>query len=75
VGDARRTAMTFSGPAGRTIATMQSDQELFGAAYVAELARTGTPPLVTGDDARAALAMALAAAESAESGMPVRVSA
>jgi myo-inositol 2-dehydrogenase/D-chiro-inositol 1-dehydrogenase len=81
VGDARRTAMTFSGPAGRTIATMRSDQELFGAAYVAELAafteavRTGTPPPVTGHDARAALAIALAAAESAACGQPVRVAA
>ncbi|HEY3259414.1 MAG TPA: Gfo/Idh/MocA family oxidoreductase [Pseudonocardiaceae bacterium] len=79
VGDARRTAMTFSGPAGRTIATMQSDQELFGSAYVAELAafaeavRTGTPAPVTGQDARAALAIALAAAESAETGRPVQV--
>ncbi len=81
VGDARRTAMTFSGPAGRTVATMRSDQELFGAAYVAELAafveavRTGTPPPVTGDDACAALAIALAAAESAACGRPVPVSA
>ncbi|MCA2216918.1 Gfo/Idh/MocA family oxidoreductase [Jidongwangia harbinensis] len=81
VGDARRTAMTFSGPAGRTTTTMQSDQELFGGAYVAELAafakavRTGTPAPVTGQDARAALAIALAAAESAESGKPVRVTA
>jgi myo-inositol 2-dehydrogenase / D-chiro-inositol 1-dehydrogenase len=81
VGDARRTAMTFSGPAGRTIATMQSDQELFGDAYVAELAvftdavRVGTPAPVTGEDARAALAIALAAAEAAASGTPVRVAA
>ena len=73
--------MTFSGPAGRTVATMHSDQELFGAAYVAELAafiqavRTGTPPPVTGHDARAALAIALAAAESAACGQPVRVPA
>jgi myo-inositol 2-dehydrogenase / D-chiro-inositol 1-dehydrogenase len=81
VGDARRTAMTFSGPAGRMIATMRSDQELFGAAYIAELAgfidavRTHTPPPVTGEDARAALAIALAAADSAASGRPVRVAA
>ncbi|GIE48678.1 myo-inositol 2-dehydrogenase [Amorphoplanes nipponensis] len=81
VGDARRTAMTFSSPAGRTIATMHSDQELFGPAYVAELAaftdavRTGTAAPVTGDDARAALAIALAAAESAATGKPVQVSA
>ena len=71
--------MTFSGPAGRTVATMRSDQELFGAAYVAELAafveavRTGTPAPVTGADARAALAIALAAAESVRTGQPVQV--
>ncbi|UQU63196.1 Gfo/Idh/MocA family oxidoreductase [Couchioplanes caeruleus] len=81
MGDARRTAMVRSGPAGRTVATMQSDQELFGAAYVAELAafveavRTGTPAPVTGEDARAALTIALAAAESAASGRPVQVAA
>ncbi|MFF5076301.1 Gfo/Idh/MocA family oxidoreductase [Actinoplanes sp. NPDC000266] len=81
MGDARRTAMTFSGPSGRMVATMQSDQELFGGAYIAELAafatavRDGTPPPVTGEDARAALAIALAAAESARTGRPVRTAA
>ena len=48
-------------------------------AYTAELAafvdavRAGTPAPVTGEDARAALAIALAAAESVRAGRPVRI--
>ena len=48
-------------------------------AYTAELAafvdavRAGTPAPVTGEDARAALAIALAAAESVRTGRPVRI--
>ena len=59
--------------------TVRGDQELFPDAYTAELAafvdavRTGTPAPVTGEDARAALAIALAAAESVRTGGPVRV--
>jgi myo-inositol 2-dehydrogenase / D-chiro-inositol 1-dehydrogenase len=79
MGDGRRTTMTFSGAAGRTTATVRSDQELFAGAYTAELAgfvdavRTGTPAAVTGEDARAALAIALAAAASVTGGRPVRI--
>ena len=79
LGDGRRTSMVFAGAAGRTVETVRADQELFGGAYTAELSafaeavRTGTPPTVTGDDARAALAIALAAAESVATGRPVRV--
>ena len=79
MGDGRRTTMTFSGAAGRITETARGDQELFTGAYTAELAafvdavRTGTPPPVTGEDARAALAIALAAAESVRTGRPVRV--
>lgn len=79
MGDGRRTTMTFSGAAGRTAETVRSDQELFTGAYTAELAafagavRDGTASPVTGEDARAALAIALAAAESAASGNPVRI--
>ncbi len=79
MGDGRRTTMTFSGVPGRTAETVRSDQELFTGAYTAELAafadavRAGTPPPVTGEDARAALAIALAAAESAARGNPVRI--
>src|SRR4030095_4394144 len=67
MGDGRRTGMVFSGAAGRSVATVRSDQALLAAAHVAELAafaaavRGGTPAPVGGDDARAALAIALAA--------------
>jgi myo-inositol 2-dehydrogenase/D-chiro-inositol 1-dehydrogenase len=79
MGDARANGMTFSGASGRTATTVRSDQELLAAAYVAELSafadavRTGTAAPVTGDDARAALSIALAAAESVRTGAPVRI--
>jgi myo-inositol 2-dehydrogenase / D-chiro-inositol 1-dehydrogenase len=79
MGDGRRTGMVFSGAAGRTVETARSDQELLAGAYVAEMAafvaavRDGTPPVVGGEDARAALAIALAAAESVRAGRPVRI--
>jgi myo-inositol 2-dehydrogenase/D-chiro-inositol 1-dehydrogenase len=79
MGDGRRSGMAFSGPAGRLVETVRGDQELFPDAYTAELAafveavRRGTPAPVTGEDARAALAIALAAAESVRTGGPARV--
>jgi myo-inositol 2-dehydrogenase/D-chiro-inositol 1-dehydrogenase len=79
MGDGRRTGMTFSGAGGRVVETVRGDQELFPGAYTAELlaftdaVRTGTPASVTGEDARAALAIALAAAESVRAGRPVRL--
>ena len=79
MGDGRRTGMAFSGPAGRAVDTARSDQELLAGAYVAELAafvdavRGGTSASVGGEDARAALAIALAAAESVRAGRPVRI--
>jgi myo-inositol 2-dehydrogenase/D-chiro-inositol 1-dehydrogenase len=79
MGDGRRNGMAFSGPAGRLVETVRGDQELFPEAYTAELAAfvdavgTGTPSPVTGEDARAALAIALAAAESVRAGRPVRI--
>lgn len=79
MGDGRRTGMVFSGPSGVSAETVRSDQELLGAAYTAELAafvdavrRSAAAP-VTGADARAALEIALAAAESVRTGHPVRV--
>jgi myo-inositol 2-dehydrogenase/D-chiro-inositol 1-dehydrogenase len=78
-GDGRRTGMVFSGAPGRLVATVRSDQELLPDAYVAELAafvdavRTGAPAPVTGEDARAALQIALAAAASVRDGRPVRI--
>jgi myo-inositol 2-dehydrogenase/D-chiro-inositol 1-dehydrogenase len=77
MGDGRRNGMVFSGSAGRVIDTVRSDQELFRAAYTAELVafvdavRTGAPAPVSGDDARNALAIALAAIRSVETGAPV----
>jgi myo-inositol 2-dehydrogenase / D-chiro-inositol 1-dehydrogenase len=79
MGDGRRSGMVFSGPAGRLVDTVRGDQELLADAYVAELAafvesvRSGTSAPVGGEDARAALAIALAAAESVRSGGPVRI--
>jgi len=79
MGDGRRTGMAFSGSAGRLVETVRSDQELFPEGYTGELSafvaavRAGTPALVTGEDARAALAIALAAAESVRAGRPVRL--
>jgi myo-inositol 2-dehydrogenase/D-chiro-inositol 1-dehydrogenase len=77
MGDGRRTTLTFSGASGRSIETVRGDQDLFSAAYTGELAafveavRTRTPAPVTGEDARAALGIALAAAESVRRGRPV----
>jgi myo-inositol 2-dehydrogenase / D-chiro-inositol 1-dehydrogenase len=79
LGDGRRTGMVFSSADGRSVDTVRSDQELLAEAYVAELGafvdavRTGTPAPVGGEDARAALAIALAAAESVCSGRPIRI--
>ncbi len=79
MGDGRRTGMTFSGSAGQLSDTVRSDQELLSEAYTAELAafveavRTGTPAKVNGDDARNALEIALAAADSVASGRAVRI--
>ncbi len=79
MGDGRRNGLAVSGPAGRLVETVRGDQELFPDAYTAELAafvdavRTGAPAPVTGEDARAALAIALAAAESVRTGRPARV--
>jgi myo-inositol 2-dehydrogenase / D-chiro-inositol 1-dehydrogenase len=79
MGDGRRTGMVFSSAAGRSVETIRSDQELLAGAYVAELAafvdavRAGTPVPVGGEDARAALAIALAAAQSVQTGRPVSI--
>ncbi|MCV2490285.1 Gfo/Idh/MocA family oxidoreductase [Geodermatophilus sp. YIM 151500] len=79
MGDGRRTGMVFSGSAGQLVETVRSDQELFPEGYTGELAafvdavRTGSTAPATGEDARAALAIALAAAESVRAGRPVRI--
>ncbi|MGP3961111.1 Gfo/Idh/MocA family oxidoreductase [Nonomuraea sp. 3N208] len=79
MGDLHRTHLTAYGPDGAATECVTYDQDLFHDAYVAELAdfaecvRTGRAPAVTGQDARAALAIALAAIESVTIGRPVRV--
>jgi myo-inositol 2-dehydrogenase / D-chiro-inositol 1-dehydrogenase len=79
MGNGRLTGMTFSGGSGRTVQTARSDQVLLAGAYVAELAafvdavRYGEATSVGGEDARAALAIALAAAQSVRSGGPVQI--
>ena len=78
-GDGRTSGMVFSGPAGRTMGTPRSDQALLAGAYVDELVafvdavRGIDPAPVGGTDARAALAIALAAAQSVRDGRPVRI--
>ena len=79
MGDVRRTHLTSYGPDGIRADCVTYDQDLFHNAYVAELAdftdsvRTGRAPAVTGEDARAALAVALAAVRSVTTGRPVRL--
>ena len=78
-GDLRRTTMTYYGPEGVASDTWRRNVDLFHAAYTAELAdfvacsRTGATPRSTGEDARAALAIALAAIRSVEAGRRVRL--
>lgn len=59
--------------------TLRSDEEMFADAYVAEVSqfadaiRTGSTPPVTGEDARKALRVALAAMKSYEERRPVQL--
>ena len=59
--------------------TQRMDTDLLRDAYIAELThfvdclRTGNQPLASGEDARAALAIARACIESVQSGQPVRL--
>jgi len=79
LGDLRATHLTSYGPHGVTAGCVSYDQDLFRDAYIAELAdftdcvRTGRPPAVTGQDARAALSIARAAIRSVTTGSPVRI--
>lgn len=80
-GDLRRTSMTAATASGLTSAVSPTNLDLFHDAYVAELAafaacvRSGQRPAVTGEDALAALAIALAAIRSVATGAPVAVAA
>ena len=81
MGDIHRTHLTSYGADGVTADCVRYDQDLFHDAYVAELAdftscvRTGTTPAVTGQDARAALSIALAAIQSVTTNGPVLIDA
>jgi myo-inositol 2-dehydrogenase / D-chiro-inositol 1-dehydrogenase len=80
-GDLRRTTMAYHGAEGVVADTWRRNVDLFQDAYAAELAafvdgvRAGATPEPGGQDARAALAIALAAIRSVETGRPVRLSA
>jgi myo-inositol 2-dehydrogenase / D-chiro-inositol 1-dehydrogenase len=81
MGGGPRSPLVLSTRAGRTVDTVRGDVELFADAYSAELAEftaavsEGRAPSVTGEDARRAFAVALAAIASVESGAPVEMSA
>ncbi|MBD0322359.1 MAG: Gfo/Idh/MocA family oxidoreductase [Aldersonia sp.] len=80
-GSGRSTDMTYYGPAGVQVDTARRDTELLRSAYLGELTAfvhavaTGTQAPVTGRDARTALATALAAIRSVETGASVQVDA
>jgi myo-inositol 2-dehydrogenase/D-chiro-inositol 1-dehydrogenase len=76
-GDQASSSMRHYSAQGLAQRTVRGDTALFGDAYTAELAhfvdcvRTGAPPAVTGQDARAALAVALACIRSVQENRPV----
>jgi myo-inositol 2-dehydrogenase/D-chiro-inositol 1-dehydrogenase len=78
-GDMRRTNATYYGAEAVVSEAWQRNLDLFHDAYVVELAefaacvRAGGTPPVTGEDARSALAIALAAIRSVETGGRVRL--
>ncbi|WP_279099127.1 Gfo/Idh/MocA family oxidoreductase [Gordonia bronchialis] len=80
VGDVRATDMTCYGADGIGIDTARRDTDLLRSAYLGELtafadaARSASPVLVTGADARTALAIALAAIRSVETDATVAIS-
>jgi myo-inositol 2-dehydrogenase/D-chiro-inositol 1-dehydrogenase len=80
-GDIRRTTMAYHGPDGVVADTWRRNIDLFHDAYTAELAafadgvRASATLSPDGHDARAALAIALAAIASVDSGSPVRLGA
>jgi len=78
-GDIHRTSAAFYGEKGLVHDTVRRNTDLFHDAYTAELAHfvdcvsKGTGPECTGEDAREALAIALASIESVRAGRPVRL--
>ena len=77
MGGAPSSPLVLSDASGRHAETVRGDVELFGDAYTAELTefaravRQGRRPAVTGQDARRALAIALACVESVQGDAPV----
>lgn len=78
-GSARSNDMTYYGPQGIGVDTARRDTDLLHTAYLAEFVafidaiRGGTSAPVTGEDARIALGIALAAVESAAEGRAVEI--
>jgi myo-inositol 2-dehydrogenase/D-chiro-inositol 1-dehydrogenase len=78
-GEIKRTAMAMHTAAGVLSDTVRLNVDLFHDAYTSELAhfvacaRGDTKPQVTGEDARAALVIALACIQSVKSGRPVGI--
>lgn len=78
-GNLLQSAMVHHHADGVSLRTVRSDVEMFIDAYTAELAafvnsvREKSTPAVTGEDARNALAIALAAIASYQSGQPEKV--
>jgi myo-inositol 2-dehydrogenase/D-chiro-inositol 1-dehydrogenase len=79
VGGGARSSLVHTTSTGRHVDTVRGDVELFREAYAAEFAeftasvREARSPVVTGKDARRALALALASIESVATGAPVLV--
>ena len=78
-GEIRKSAMTLHNAQGLSTQTVRLNIDLFREAYPAELmhfadcVRSNARPEVTGEDARAALAIALASIASVQRGQPVRL--
>ncbi len=78
-GDQAPVPVVLHSAAGRSTPTARGDVELFLDAYTGEFAefaaavREGRPPAVTGEDARRALAIALACIESVQANAPVTI--
>lgn len=78
-GDTRRTTAMYHGAQGAIAPTWQHHTDLFHDAYVAELrafatcVRTGAAALPSGEDAEAAVAVAVAAMRSADEHRPIHL--
>ena len=79
MGDQATSSLVVHDAQGRSATTVRGDVELMLDAYTAEFeefvaaVRDGRPPAVTGQDARRALAVALACIESVEKHAPVAI--